>query len=49
MNDGMHLVRLRWGKLVSLHAYLNTEIVAAACRRMADSGIAEAGAAPIED
>lgn len=49
VNDGTHVVRLRWGKLVSLHAYLDTEIVADACRRMADCGIAEAGAAPIED
>lgn len=49
VNDGVHVVRLRWGKLSSLHAYLDTEIVANACRRMADRGIADAGEAPIED
>lgn len=48
-NDGAHVVRLSWGKLVSLHAYLDTEIVKDACEKMADSGIAEASAAPIED
>ena len=38
-----------WGKVVSLHAYLDTEKVVAVMRRMAKAGIAEAEAAPIED
>ena len=25
VNDGTHFVRLRWGKVVSLHAYLDTQ------------------------
>lgn len=49
VNDGTHVIRLRWGKLVSLHAYLDTAVLANACRRMADNGIAEAAAAPIGD
>ena len=49
VNDGAHVVRLRWGKLVSLHAYLDTEIMANACRCMAGRGIAQAGAAAIGD
>jgi ketosteroid isomerase-like protein len=48
-NDGAHVVRLSWGKLVSLHAYLDTKIVIDACDKMSASGIAEASAAPIED
>lgn len=48
-NDGVHVARLRWGKLVSLHAYLDTTIVVAACRQMASQGVAEAEAPEIED
>ncbi len=48
-NDGVHVIRLRWGKIVSLHPYLDTQKYAAALRRLADSGFAEAAAAPIED
>lgn len=48
-NDGVHVVRLRWGKLVSLHAYPDTEVVATASRRMAERGIEEARAPQIED
>lgn len=48
-NDGTHVIRMRWGKVVSLHAYLDTEKVVQAFRRMAEAGIAEAEAAPIED
>ena len=49
VNDGTHVIRMRWGKVVALHAYLDTELVVAAFRRMAGQGIAEAAAAPIED
>ena len=48
-NDGVHVVRLRWGKLVSLHAYPDTEVVATASRRMAERGVEEARAPQIED
>ena len=48
-NDGVHVVRLRWGELTSLHAYPDTSIVQTACRLMAAAGIAEAAAPPIED
>lgn len=49
VNDGTHIIRMRWGKVVSLHAYLDTEVFADACRRMADDGVVEAAAKPIED
>jgi ketosteroid isomerase-like protein len=48
-NDGVHIVRLRWGKLVSLHAYLDTAALIAALQTMAEMGFGEAEAAPIED
>lgn len=47
LNTGVHIVRMRWGKIVSLHAYLDTGLWEKACRRMAGAGIAEANAAPI--
>ena len=47
VNEGAHWIRLRWGKGVYVHAYLDTEILAAACRRMAAAGIEEAAAPPI--
>lgn len=49
INQGVHFIRMRWGKAVSLHAYLDTQVFAAACERMAQEGIAEAAAAPITD
>jgi ketosteroid isomerase-like protein len=49
VNDGSHVVRIRWGRVVSLHAYLDTEVFANACRAMAAAGIPEASCAPIED
>lgn len=48
-NDGVHVVRLRWGRLVSLHAYLDTAVVADACRQLAAEGVEEARAPPIAD
>jgi len=49
VNDGVHVIRLRWGKIVSLHPYLDTQKYAAALRRLAGTGFAEAGAPQIED
>jgi ketosteroid isomerase-like protein len=48
-NQGAHWIRLRWGKGVYVHAYLDTEVIADSCRRMAAAGIEEAAAAPIVD
>jgi len=38
-NEGAHWIRLRWGKGTYVHAYLETERLADACRRMAAAGI----------
>jgi hypothetical protein len=49
VNDGAHIIRMRWGQVISLHAYLDTEKVVTVFRQMAKEGFAEAVAAPIED
>jgi hypothetical protein len=41
--------RLKWGKIVSLHPYLDTQKCAAALSLLAGTGFAEAAAMPIED
>ena len=48
-NDGMHVIRLHWGKAVSVHEYLDTAKLVNAFRNLAQDGFAEAEAAPIED
>lgn len=42
-NHGAHIIRIRRGRVVYLHAYEDTQKVAEACRVMATAGIAEAG------
>lgn len=49
VNDGAHAIQLRWGKVVVLHAYLDTAILIDAMRVMAKAGVAEARAPRIED
>jgi ketosteroid isomerase-like protein len=46
-NEGAHWIRLRWGKAVSIHAYLDTEKMTAITERLAAAGIAEATEPPI--
>ncbi len=48
-NHGTHWIHLRWGKVTTLHAYLDTQQVAEACRGMAQRGVTEAAATPILD
>jgi ketosteroid isomerase-like protein len=47
VNSGVHVIRLRWGKVVSIHAYLDTQILIDTLNRMAINGIEEAKAPPI--
>jgi ketosteroid isomerase-like protein len=46
-NEGAHWIRLRRGKAIYIHAFLDTEKVTEICDRMAASGVDEAGAEPI--
>ena len=48
-NRGAHWMRIKWGRVVSIHAYLDTLRVAEACEHLSRLGIAEAAAAPIID
>ncbi len=48
VNDGAHAIQIRWGKVVVLHAYLDTQIMVDALRAMAAAGVAEAVAPKIE-
>lgn len=47
-NVGAHVLRIRRGRVVCLHAYEDSQAVAEACRTMAAAGVDEAAAAPIE-
>jgi ketosteroid isomerase-like protein len=49
VNHGSHWLRIRWGKATYFHAYLDTQLIAESCARMASAGIEEAQAAPIVD
>ncbi|RYF52593.1 MAG: nuclear transport factor 2 family protein [Cytophagaceae bacterium] len=49
VNEGMHLIKMRWGKVVYLRAYLDTAVLITMCERLAAYGLSEAVAAPIED
>ncbi|CAA9443818.1 MAG: hypothetical protein AVDCRST_MAG01-01-3892 [uncultured Rubrobacteraceae bacterium] len=47
VNEGAHVLRLSWGRVVGIHAYLDTQKVEVVCERLADAGIEEAAAPPI--
>jgi ketosteroid isomerase-like protein len=49
VNEGTHLMRLQRGKLTYIHAHLDTQKVAEVCDRLAQRGMAEAAAPPIEE
>jgi len=41
-NSGVHIIRMRWGKVTELRIYTDTQKVAALCGIQARNGIAEA-------
>ena len=47
LNHGVHVVRMRWGRVVEIDANEDSQLVAAALRVMADHGVEEALAAPV--
>jgi len=47
VNHGVHVVRVRWGRLTALHAYLDTRRLVEALDRLGRAGYAESQAAPI--
>jgi ketosteroid isomerase-like protein len=48
-NKGVHRLRLEWGRLMELEAHLDTQHLEHTLNRMAEAGIEEAAADPIED
>jgi ketosteroid isomerase-like protein len=46
-NRGAHLIGIRWGRIVYIHAYEDSQAVAAAFERLRQAGVEEADAAPI--
>jgi ketosteroid isomerase-like protein len=46
-NQGSHWIRVRRGRVSHFHAYLDTQLIADACRVMAEAGVEEAAAPPI--
>lgn len=48
VNQGVHILHIKWGKLQSLDAKLDTQVLAKAMNRMAKAGIEEADAKMIE-
>ena len=49
INQGVHVIRLQWGRVVEIYAYLDTQKVEALCQRLAAQGVSAAAAPPIED
>lgn len=48
-NSGVHIMRLRWGKLVALRAHLDTQHLERVMQSMAANGVQEAAEAPITE
>jgi ketosteroid isomerase-like protein len=48
-NQGVHALQLRWGKVVSLRIYCDTQVLAAALQDLAAQGVCEAALPPIGD
>jgi ketosteroid isomerase-like protein len=46
-NEGVHFLRLRWGRVVELHIYCDTQKLARICQHLEKEGRVEALAAPI--
>ena len=48
-NQGVHVLGLKWGKVVSLRIYCDTQVLAAVLRDIQSQGVADAGKPPIHD
>jgi ketosteroid isomerase-like protein len=46
-NQGVHVLRIKWGKIVELHIYCDTQVLAAVCQILGSQGVEQAVAAPI--
>lgn len=48
-NNGIQKVKIIWGKAVDIHTYVDTYKIQKALKMLAEQGIQEAAAEPIED
>jgi ketosteroid isomerase-like protein len=48
-NQGVHALKLKWGKVVSLRIYCDTQVLVSVLRDLERQGVADAGYAPIGD
>jgi ketosteroid isomerase-like protein len=48
-NQGVHVLRLRWGRVVSLRIHCDTQKLLGILQTLQDQGVTEAGMAPIAD
>lgn len=48
-NQGVHVLRLKWGKVVSLRVYCDTQVLASVMHELQSQGVADAGLPPIDD
>jgi len=48
-NQGVHVLRLKWGKVVSLRVYCDTQVLASVLGELQLQGVADAGLPPIDD
>ena len=46
-NQGVHVIRLKWGRVTELHVYCDTELLSRICRTLGAQGNAAAVAPPI--
>jgi hypothetical protein len=45
----MHVLRVKWGRAIGVRVYLDTQKKAAVCERLAQHGLSEGAAPPIQD
>lgn len=49
INEGVHIIKMKWGKAVYIHGYLDTQLFIDLCKRLSADGLKEAGEKPITD
>ncbi|MDX2279784.1 MAG: nuclear transport factor 2 family protein [Saprospiraceae bacterium] len=49
LNEGVHIIKMRWGKAFYIHGYFDTQVFIDLCERLASIGISEAIEMPIVD
>lgn len=48
-NQGVHVIKIRWGRVISLHIYCDTQVLGSVLDELKSQGVKEAGLPPISD